>query len=378
MRLRELSAALALAVLLPAVAQALTLDAFELRLVVFDQDGRGYQSVDGPAEGPGSEAALVVEPMFRAVLGAGPVWKHEVVFLVDVVSAASPDAIDAVSSASAVNESGALEVTSTWAPPGSRHSLSLRGGLHVEEPLRSGSLGAAWGLRLYEDNTRLEVSLLGSFDHFNAYRFTPSPRAYATRGAMNANVSLRQVLSPTTVMDVGYGLTLQRGALETSYNSVPLEGDGEGRDDEILPARRHRHAAVLRLAQHVPATRTTLKGLYRHYLDDFGLRAHTAELQGYQFLAPWLYVRAGYRLHEQNGVDFYGERFDAMPRAAQTADSDLGPFRAHELDLKLAFLGARAPFRWLSRSLLDAGVSRYWRSNGLRVTSVSISVGERF
>jgi hypothetical protein len=362
--------------LAPTTAAAQSLDLFEARVAIYDQDGQGYQSQAGPEAGPGSESTFIFEPLFRAVIKQDEAWSHDLSVMVDIVSAASPDAIDAISAASKVNEAVTLDVNSRWAPPAGHHEISVRYGFHIEEPLRSGFLGVGYALKLAEDNTTISASVNGSFDIFDPYHWQGYDPGLENRQAVNTNLSVNQVLSPTTLLDLAYGYTFQTGLLQTTYNSVPVEGNRRG--DEIFPSERHRHAFTARVSQHVPFSRTTLKAQLRHYQDDFGLSANTLQLWGYQYLAPWLYLRAGYRWHDQSGVDFYGEMFPTRAMPAQTADSDLAPFTSHEVSGKLVLLADRSPFGWLRRSFMDLSFARYWRSNGLDVLYLQVAWGRRF
>jgi hypothetical protein len=361
---------------LPALAGAQEVDDMEMRFAFFDQTGHGYQSVAGPARGPGSEDVLVFEPQFHLRVRQSANWSHDIDIGVDIVSNASIDAIDAISTASAVNEAATLEITSSYHDGPNRFDLHYGG--HIEEPLRSFFVGAGWTLSLADDNATIGISGQATFDFFDPVDRTGYDPALATRQALNANVAASQILSPTTVVDVGYGFTLQTGRLETTYNSVPLT-DGT-RDDEVFPVgRRARHAVAARLAQHVPFSHTTLKASYRYYIDNYDLDAHTVEGLVYQYLVDWLYLRGSYRWHRQSGVDFFATSFlpEAQPRP-QTSDSDLAPFTAHEIGVKLVLLAERSPWVALQRSFIEASYYHYWRTNDLVVDWLALAFGRRF
>lgn len=349
------------------------LDTFEVQLGVFDQDGRGYQAKGAPAGRPGSEAATIVEPILRVVLRDGDAWTHDAVVDVDVVTAASPDAVDTVSSASRVNTAVGVDVTSRHLPSG----VALRYGAHIEEPLRSFSLGAAYARGFAEENTQLSASLRATLDLPDLDRYDASEGDVLHRETLNANLGVSQIVSPTTRVDAGYGVTVQVGTLQTTWNSVPLMGGG--RVGELFPHRRVRHAFTAGVAQIVPPTGTTGRASYRFYVDDFGLSAHTLQLWLYQRLGPWLSVRAGYRYHTQSGVDFYTELAPAdIDMAPRTADSDLAPLTSRHVEGKVRLDAERAGLTWLGRSVIDLSLSRYSRDNGLSSMMVLLGWGRRF
>ncbi len=334
----------------------------------FDQHGHGYQSRAGPPGGPGDETLFVWEPEIEAVVTQGEHVTHTIDVPVDIVSAASPDAVDVTSEASRQNEAGALDWTATYKTDTS--SVSLRSMFHAEENYRSWLEGLIVTHGFADDNTVLGASLLSSIDYFERYFLAGPHHGHSTRSALNANVSLTQLLSPTTVAVLGYGFTVQSGDLSNNFNTVPLTN---GKVElERLPTHRDRHALSARIAQFLPWN-GALKAQYRLYVDSFGVLANTAEAELDQRLTSFSYLGAVYRAHHQNGVSFFTTR--AAPNTLlATADSDLAPFFAQTLGLK-------ASFDWSVRSKVgtvlhfDFEADHYFRDNDLRVNVVSCSVG---
>jgi len=365
----------ALAVLFFAPDARGQVEEMEMRAAFFDQTGHGYQSVAGPARGPGSENALIFEPLFFLKIRHDESWTHDVNVTVDIVSNASIDAIDANSSASAVNEAATVDVTSTYHQD--EHRAHVRYGFHIEEPFRSVFIGGGYSRSLADDNASLWITGLATFDFFDQVNRLGHDLGLGDRHTININVGGSQILSPTTLFDATYGVTLQDGRLETTWNSVPLS-DGT-RGDEVFPGVRLRHAVAARVAQHLPLTRTTLKAAYRFYVDNYKLVGHTVEGQLFQYLTDWLYVRGSYRYHWQSGVDFYGTVFQPLPVVVpETSDSDLAPFTAHEVGLKLVLLAERSPWETLERVFIEASFYRYFRTNDLAVNWMTLAFGRRF
>ena len=186
------------------------------------------------------------------------------------------------------------------------------------------------------------------------------------RETINGNLTASQLLSPTTVIDGGYGVTYEHGTLDTGWNAVPISAGVL--TDEVLPRGRLRHALAARLAQHVPWTHTTLKAWYRFYLDD-GACARTRSSSPLPVHRPWLYVRGGYRYHHQTGVDFFTTgwrtKFTSPRRAPPTRISRRS--RGAGVGVQLATVRGRGRRRSASWSL-GAELMRYWRTNDLRIT----------
>ncbi len=376
--------------------KAVSIDGLWLRLSFFDQYGHGFQSKAGPPQGPGSQRMTVLQPMGMVALRQrNPRWSHQVAFALDVISAASPDGLDAVSSASRQNEAGEIDVATTYDSP-RRGKFTMRYGVHFEEPWRSFFVGGGWVGSFFEDNTTVGVNATYVFDWFDyIHPLGWSPKGQEYRMTSSDNLTLTQVLSPTTLISGSYGLTFQSGTLATTWNSIyvadaPTTGcsddngqkpayDCPNRRPEVLPRSRTRHALALQLNQHIPRTRTTIKLGYRYYADTFDLRAHTPSVMLYQWIGRRFYLRALYRYHWQRGVSFYSSatRMGLPEDTPITADSDLAPFSAHQGGIK-AVLYLQPPGGVRPPAYLDAGFSRYQRSNDLRVNVFSIGYGREF
>lgn len=359
----------------------------------FYQDGHGLQSQSGesfntraPVTSAGSEEAFIVEPMAQLTVRQSKHFTHEIVMPVDIVTAASPDALDLTATASQTNEAFAVDVTSTYSP-NDKSDFALRYGFHVEEPFRSFDAGPTFTFHLAEDNTVLRVSALVVADGFDPVSPKGVDHSYVARTTLSGNFSLSQVLSPTTTLDASFGATDQWGTLSQTYNSVLIykvpdaPGDIVRRSQELFPSSRARFAWYARVSQFIPATRTAVKGSYRFYLDENLALAHTGEVELYQWLGPWFYFRLHGRLHTQIAPDFWAPAFyDPRPTEndKRTSDSDLQTFNAREAGVRLVLQRDRAPRSFRANDSFSLGYLHYDRSNGLTDDWVNFGYEKRF
>jgi len=345
------------------------LRSFGARYTHFDQTGRGFQSRVGPPRGPGSQEATIDQPQIEAVIEQGEDIVHHLWLPVDVVTAASPDAVDVVSTASKTNEAGALNWTVTHGEK-STTPLSFQTGFHAEENYRSYNFGLSGVLSLAEDNTVLQAAGTQVLDWFDRYLYNGEHDGHAPRSATNASAGISQVLSPWTVGYLDYGITHQQGTLSNTWNTVPYLGIS--RVLELLPERRTRHAAVARVAQWLPWN-GVLKASYRFYADDWDIFAHSATFEVDQRLHPYFYIGAVYRIHSQSGARFYMENAP-IGRGYRTADSDLAAFDAHTIGGKAA-LDVPVSFSFANSVHVDLAVERYGRTNDLTVMVYTCELG---
>jgi hypothetical protein len=348
------------------------------RVTSYDQFGHGYQSQAGPVLGPGSERTTVFEPLAEVVATQGDRLTHRVFVPVDVVTAASPDAIDngprsvdVVSSASRHVASGTIDWTATYkADPTT--DLSVRNGLHLEEPFRSWNNGITVTRAFADRSTVLTAGALGVLDWFDHFDVTGHRHGQTSRSAVAGVLGVTQVLTPTTVVNVNYGLTIQAGELGNTWNSVPL-ASGE-RGPELLPGGRVRHALVGRASQFLPWN-GALRIYYRLYGDDWGILAHSIEGQLMQRLTPTLYVGGLYRFHTQTGASFF-TTLAPVDTPLRVADSDLAPLDSHTVGGRIV---ADFPLAGELRALhFELGYERYFRTNDLQMNIWTWATGFRF
>jgi len=354
------------------------------RFTYFNQAGFGYQSQAGP--GPkGFEGLHVWNPAVYLRVRQNEKVEHTIVAPVDIITSASTDALDAITSASRTNETLTIDITTRYEETND-DTMSFRYGAHVEEWFHSVFAGVGYEKELAQDNATIALTFNGSFDVFIPYgpdgKREPPGNERDQRGAFNANLEVSQILSRTTLVKGAYGLTWQAGELITPWNSVPFLCNPEvtaclGRLQERFPSTRIRNAFSGLLAQHIPVTHSTLRLHYRFYFDDFDVRAHTMKVELYQYATPRAYIRASYRAHHQNAVYFWTSHINLGefdPSAPRTADSDLAEFWAHEVGGKLMIYVDPAA----SVHRVDVGFSRYWRTNDLTVDILSLGYGRLF
>src|SRR5262249_25965640 len=109
---------------------------------------------------------------------------------------------------------------------------------------------------------------------------------------------------------------------------------------------------------------------YRFYADDWGIVAHSIQTELYQRVAPWLYLRANYRYHVQQGASFFAEH--PSDRAVlRTSDSDLAALNAQTIGGMAALdLGGSKHF--------EVSYEHYFRSNDLDADIYSVAVSVAF
>jgi hypothetical protein len=250
--------------------------------------------------------------------------------------------------------------------------LSMRNALRLEEPFRSWSSGLGARRSFADEDTVVSANVIESFDWFDRIDITGHRHGHVNRAGTTGSLSVTQVLTPTTIANVNYGVTVLAGQLGNTWNSVPLTMGIRG--PEILPQERVRHALVGRASQFLPWN-GALRGYYRFYADDWGIVAHSVEGQLMQRISPLLYIGGLYRFHRQTGARFF-TTLALDDGSLRIADSDLAPLDSHTIGGKIV---ADFPLVGDLRALhCEVGYERYFRTNDLQQNIVTWATGFRF
>jgi hypothetical protein len=366
-----------------AIVPPYQIESVRLRFTHYDQDGRGYQSRAGPAGEPGSERLIVEQPQAEVVARLGDRVTERIWVPIDVVTAASPDhsrynkpidAPDAVTTSSRINVAGSLDALTSYRYDAVTE-LQFRAAFHVEEPFDSWAFGIGAARSFAEDNTVVALSLNQIVDWFDRFDLRGRRHGKASRSTSNLNLSLTQVLSPTTIAAISYGMTLQLGTLSNTWQSVML-ADGT-RGEERLPRERNRHALAARIAQWLP-WQGALRVYARAYLDDWGIAAYSTEAELIQRVGPWVHLRGNLRHHRQTGASFFTIGADPTGTGPRTSDSDLAPLSANTMGIAIAATLPPIALGSLRDIHLDVGYERYVRTNNLDVDITTCGLGFSF
>lgn len=156
-------------------------------------------------------------------------------------------------------------------------------------------------------------------------------------------LSLSQILSPNTVLDVNYDLVIHKGFLSDPYRQVRMF-DVNGAStlvDELHPRSRTRHAGSMKLSQFIPPIKASFLASYRYYFDSWKVRSHTAEAKFNKYILDDLIFGVDYRYYTQTGAYFFAEKYTGAYDVAatlRTADYKLKPFSSNNFGFTLTYL----------------------------------------
>ena len=191
------------------------------------------------------------------------------------------------------------------------------------------------------------------------------------RRTYSASLSWSQVINPRLQGVFLLDLVAQEGLLATDYQRVYFK-DGS-LNFEHLPSRRYKLPVGARL-NYFWGDRIILRSLYRYYIDDWGIQAHTAELEVPVKLTPYLSVSPFYRYYTQTSADYFAPyRAHAAGEEFFTSDYDLSSLQSHFFGTGIRWVPEKGVLGWKRWNMLELRYGHYQRSTQLHSDIVSLN-----
>ncbi len=234
---------------------------------------------------------------------------------VDYYTSASSDKINpaTISSASSadvrvypsINWSRENEVTGTTIGAGVSASAeydyqSLGANFRFAQKTRDKSGELSVKLQAYLDNLKLIYPIeLRPFsnrkDDDNEYASTP-------RNSYSGSLGYSQIINQRLQVELLADLIYQKGYLGLPFHRIFFYGNTEG--IEKLPTTRLKIPLGIRLNYFI-GDKIIVRTFYRYYQDDWGLKAHTANIELPIKLSSFFSISPFYRYYTQVGVDYF-------------------------------------------------------------------------
>jgi hypothetical protein len=316
---------------------------------------------------------------------------------IDYYASASSDKIDQVlSSPSAADVRYHADFGLARSLADKLTTVGVGAGVSKEYDYLSFNILASWARSSRDGNRQLSVSGQAFFDKVTL--ITPAElrvggtrnKNYGsdTRQSFTLSLVYAQVLSKRLQASVSVEPVVQRGLLSTPfqrvyfYDSNPALGAPGTLGTalaEVLPRQRFKYPASLRLTYYATDL-VQLRGFYRFYNDNFGIQAHTFEVETPLKVTPFFTLYPFYRYHTQTAADYFAPYLaHSVSNEYFTSDYDLSAFSANKVGLGFRYaplygLGRfKTPFgrRITKFKSLDVRYGYYRQSTGLTANVVS-------
>lgn len=303
---------------------------------------------------------------------------------VDHYTSASSDKIDpnTISSASSADTRIYPSLNWTHSNEDTGNSFGFTGSYSTEFDYQS--LGAAFNLtRLSKDkNTQFDFKLQAFLDQWTVIlpielRTGNSGRGHeqydtAPRNSFSTSFSLSQVISQKFQAALILEPSYQKGLLATKYQRNYFT-DGSLRA-ETLPDKRYKLPIGLRMNYFLD-DHFVIRTFYRYYMDNWGIRAHTAELEIPVKINSFFSISPFYRYNNQVGTKYFAPYGQHAPSEQYfTSDYDLSTLTSDFYGAGIRFAPPKGVFGWQRLNMLELRYGHYSRSTSLVSNILSLNL----
>lgn len=246
------------------------------------------------------------------------------------------------------------------------------------------------GIKVYDQNGTVSTSYLPS--GFKEWESTG-------RNSYTMSLFGSQIISQKLQLALTFDLILQKGMLSTPYQRVYFSDKPNyyiGTVSDIAIYTSPDNHAVYQLADNIEKMPTSrfklpiglrlsyyinewfvLRSFYRYYMDDWGLKAHTANFDLPVRLGQAFSITPSFRYYIQNQVDYFAPyEMHLSTEQYYTSDYDLSKFNSKQYSLALNYTDIFTRLRISSFGFKNANIkfSHYTRTDGLNANIFSFGI----
>ncbi len=296
---------------------------------------------------------------------------------IDVYTSASSDKIDpsTISSASSGDKRIYPSLSYVINNEQKGSAVSLTGSISSEFDYFSKGLAAGWAKSSKDRNRELSLKGQVFLDTWKVIlpielRSSSDIGSSKPRNSYSFSATLSQVINKRLQVLVLADFAYQTGQLATLYHRTYFT-DGS-HVVEHLPDTRIKIPIGIRL-NYFLGDRFILRSYYRYYKDDWGLSAHTTELEVPVKITPFLSLSPFVRYYSQTGVRYFkGYQKHTLDETYYTSDYDLSTLTSTMTGMGIRYAPPGGVMGIAKFHALEIRYGHYNRSTGLTANIITL------
>jgi len=308
--------------------------------------------------------------------------KHTFAFEVgiDHYTSASSDQIDPFAISSASHADTRIYPSLNWTMENEGRGTTMGAGLSVSSEFDYFSKGVKvnFAKKSKDRNSELSIRLQAYLDNLKyilPIELRPGGDDHypsKSRNSYSAAISFSRIVNERLQLMLIAEPVYQSGFLGLPFHRVYF--DNNSLRIENLPDKRTKIPLGIR-ANYFLGDKLIIRSFYRYYHDDWGLNAHTVQLETAIKFTPFFSFSPFYRFYTQNGVDYFAAFHQhKLAETYYTSNYDRGPFRSHFFGAGVRITPANGVFGIKKVNALELRYGHYTRSNGLNANIITLNV----
>lgn len=313
--------------------------------------------------------------------------RHDISFElgVDHYTSASSDKIDpqTISSASHADTRFYPSASYTITNEQKGNAISFNGSYSTEYDYNSIGAGIGFTKTSKDKNTEFGIKLQAFLDNLKVIlpielrTGTQQQRGennYPTeaRNSFSSSFTFSQSLTQRLQISLLLDLVYQSGYLSTPFHRIYFTNNAE--TNEKLPSSRFKIPVGVRL-NYFLGDKFIIRSYYRFYHDDWGLTAHTFNIELPIKFTPFLSLSPFYRYYSQNGVKYFAAyKSHLATEQFYTTDDDLSKFNSSSEGAGLRLAQPEGVLGLKHLNTLDLRFAHYNRNDGLNSNIITLAL----
>lgn len=296
---------------------------------------------------------------------------------VDTYTSASSDKVDPSTVTSASYSDVRVYPSISWSRDNQEKRSTIGAGFSVSSEYDYLSIGG--GINAFKDSkdrSRQFGVRLQTYQDFVTMIYPIEQRSGKEGGTKprktySSTFSISQIVNQRFQVLLLLDLVYQNGFLSMPFNRIYFDDNAVG--IENLPDNRFKFPASFRM-NYFLGDRFVLRSFYRYYQDDWGLQAHTGELETTVKVTPFFSISPFYRYYTQSAVDYFsGYKKHQAGEQYVTSDYDLSKFDSHFAGAGFRVISADGIFGIKKFNALEIRYGHYSRQTGLVSNIISLN-----
>jgi hypothetical protein len=298
---------------------------------------------------------------------------------IDVYTSASSDKIDpnTISSASSGDKRFYPSIGYAVTNEQTGSTVNINGSISTEYDYFSKGLSLGWTKLSKDRNREFSVKAQTFLDTWTVIlpielRGSNSLSGSKPRNSYSASFTLSQVVTRRLQILLLADFAYQTGQLATLYHRTYF-ADGSHKV-EHLPGKRLKLPLGIRF-NYFAGDNIIVRTYYRYCKDDWGMKAHTAELEVPIKLTPFFSISPFYRYYRQESIDYFAPyQQHKISDAFYSSDYDLSSLNSNMGGLGVRYAPPGGVFNIPALNAVELRYGHYKRSTGLTSNIVTVLV----
>jgi hypothetical protein len=368
-------------------SRKLTFEEANLVSSYYKQDGNNSSVTGGTGTQKLTDLSNVIDVKFTRWDKKDRKHSYDLEVGFDHYSSASSDNVDPYTVSGASHADSRLFPSVNWSMENQKKGSTIGAGVSLSSEFDYQSIGANVSFAQKTKNRNGEftakaqayfdkVSLIypielrapgsgGSGDEENKYPSTP-------RNSFSGTVSYSHIINQRLQLMFIADFIKQQGYLGLPFHRVYF-GDNSVHVEK-LPDNRMKIPLGFR-ANYFLGDKVVLRSFYRYYHDDWGLTAHTVQLESSVKLTPFLSVTPFYRYYGQSAVDFFAPyKGHKVADRYYTSNYDLSKFNSNFYGAGFRITPSKGVFGIQRLNMLELRYGHYTRTDGMKSDIISLNL----